>query len=180
MSRAATLCLFPHKIQSFSSYFHSRNDNRRGYFNYDPDSKYGPGKWDDLKDSWVEESDEGRYWDDFSKFIRPSLNNNECDSGSKRQSPIDVNMDDVRAECLQYHEFRHKPGDYRLGEDSAIKVKIMPSKLRLEYPSDVGIYNADKRSFGGHPAADVPKAWGDQLPVIHVDFKVPSEHWIEG
>ena len=128
----------------------------------------------------MEESDEARYWKDFSKFISPGLNNNKCDSGSKKQSPIDVNMNDVRAECLQYHEFRHKPGDYRLGEDSSIKVKIMSSKLRLEYPSDVGNYDPDKRSFGGHPAADVPKAWGDQLPVIHVDFKVPSEHWIEG
>ena len=131
----------------------------RGYFNYDPASKFGPGKWDDLKDSSVSESDEARYWKDFSKFISPGLGSNKCDNGSKKQSPIDVNMDDVRAECLQYHEFRHKPGDYRLGEDSAIKVKIMPSKLRLEYPSDVGNYDADKRSFGGHPAADVPKGW---------------------
>ena len=30
------------------------------------------------------------------------------------------------------------------------------------------------------PSADIPKGWGHQLPVTHVDLKVPSEHWMEG
>jgi len=174
----ATPTLSPTAAPTTEFYVKEPKDPERGYFNYDPNSDYGPSKWDDLKDRDVESTTEAKYWDDFSKFIKPSLSSNKCDSKSDKQSPIDVNMNDARGECLQYHEFRHKPGEGRLGEE--IKVKILPSKLRIEYDSDVGIYNADKRSFGSNPAADVPKAWGDQLPVIRADFKVPSEHWMEG
>ena len=30
------------------------------------------------------------------------------------------------------------------------------------------------------PSADMPKGWGHQLPVTHIDIKIPSEHTMEG
>ena len=94
-----------------------------------------------------------------------------------QQSPIDVRRSMARSECFEYHQIRHKKGDYDITNPS-VRKEIHPNKLRLTYPQDYDITIHDD-GVGG-PSADMPKGWGDQLPVTHVDIKIPSEHWLEG
>lgn len=53
-------------------------------------------------------SDEGRYWSEFKEWIPEDLNTNQCESGSIRQSPIDVSFKTSMGFCREYHEIRHK------------------------------------------------------------------------
>ena len=79
------------------------DDPRDSYFDYRPYGKLGPRNWGD-----VDDSSEKKYWDDFSKFIDPSLKRSVCDSGSDRQSPIDVRFEESKGVCYEYHEIRHE------------------------------------------------------------------------
>mmetsp|Transcript_55382 Transcript_55382/g.165980 ORF Transcript_55382/g.165980 Transcript_55382/m.165980 type:complete len:766 (-) Transcript_55382:602-2899(-) len=149
-----------------------------GYFDYDPASPRGPNRWGGARG---DETDEGEYWDDFSKYIDPSLNNNVCNGGSNRQSPIDVRFEWARGTCLEYHQIRHRQGEYSV-EDPLVETRILPSKLRIVYPRrwDPDASWATDNDYIKGPSADIPKGWGHQLPVLHVDIKIPSEHWLEG
>ena len=55
----------------------------------------------------------------------------------------------------------------------------MPSKLRVVYPRKWEFGENGNDLIKG-PSADIPKSWGHQLPVLHIDLKVPSEHTLEG
>lgn len=80
-----------------------------------------------------------------------------------------------------------KPGNYRLDEEE-VGMQILPSKLRIKWPRT---FDKDKCPLSEYnattnvgtkcpPSADIPKEWGDHLPVIHCDFKMPSEHTLNG
>jgi len=105
--------------------------------------------------------------------------------------------------CFEYHQIRHRAGEFSVA-DPKTDALILPSKLRIDYPyvtldsdevRDMGndrpswteIKDEDDGSPGDTvkdavkgPSADIPKGWGYQLPVTHVDIKIPSEHWMEG
>lgn len=67
------------------------SDPPRDYFNYNPRSRYGPGKWEDVReDGWYQQ-----YW-----RIDADLDRNRCASG-ERQSPQD--LCETRDECVEFH-----------------------------------------------------------------------------
>jgi hypothetical protein len=69
-------------------------DPPRDYFNYNPRSRYGPNKWEDVReDGWYQQ-----YW-----RIDADLDRNRCASG-ERQSPQD--LCETRDECQEFHEPR--------------------------------------------------------------------------
>ena len=71
-----------------------------------------------------------------------------------QQSPIDVRRSLADAQCFEYHQIRHKKGDFDV-RNGLVKKQILPNKLRLEYPQ---VYNENKYSDGiGGPSADMPK-----------------------
>jgi len=159
----------------------------------------GPQGWADLPASKTPES---KYWEQFSEWIGPSLNKNQCGVSAHynhnptsnafagitgaiagvvgreiddeddntdqaaleetfetrvvehQQSPIDIRRSLADAQCFEYHQIRHKKGDFDIRQLS-VKKQILPNKLRLEYPQ---VYNENKYSDGiGGPSADMPK-----------------------
>jgi len=150
------------------------------YFDYSDDSDNGPSKWGDLKGTKMNEAD---YWDEFDEFLKPSLTENMCDYNKKtaRQSPIDVSFEKATSQCFEYHQIRSKPGEWGVVHPKVEK-QILPNKLRLVYDRkfEGGFEDADVSDMVKGASADMPKAWGYQLPVLNVDVKIPSEHWMEG
>jgi len=140
-------------------------------------SGYGPKDWGDVS---AEDTPEYKYWGQYQEWIEPNLGKNECNSGGDRQSPIDLRYDYATAECLEYHEIRDKMGDYAIDDSLNIQFEIHPTKLRIAYHWEPEEKDSDVKDAILGPSADVPKGWGDQLPVLHVDIKIPSEHTIEG
>jgi carbonic anhydrase len=75
---------------------------------------------------------------------------------------------------------RTQPGDFRIGGNSVVKI-IDHNKLRLKYQRR----NCPDRTKTecmepDPPMADFPNGWSGETDTLHVDFKVPSEHTIEG
>lgn len=101
---------------------------------------------------------EAKYWKEFDEYIADSLSNNKCDSGSRRQSPIDVSFDDARGQCFEYHQIRAKAGEYSI-EEPIVEKQILPSKLRFVYPRNYNkeaSWATENDSIKG-PSADIPK-----------------------
>lgn len=73
-----------------------------------------------------------------------------------------------------------QPGDFRIAGNSVLKL-IEPNKLRLKYQrrNCADLTNPDCME-PDPPMADYPHGWGGDADVMHVDFKVPSEHLING
>ena len=177
----------------------AESDMDNGYFDYNPSSPYGPHRWHKVEEQTLE----GEYWEEeYSKFIEPDLDKNMCDSNSRRQSPIDVRLDKVDGQCFEYHEIRHTDGAIGI-DHPKVDAQILPTKLRIKYPYIVldedDLKNApswaetkiETDDIDGSkeevlkdrvkgPSADVPKGWAYQMPVTHVDIKIPSEHYLEG
>ena len=175
------------------------DDMDNGYFDYDPSSPFGPNRWHKVDEQTLE----GEYWDEeYSKFIEPDLDKNMCGSNSRRQSPIDVRLDRVDGQCFEYHEIRHTDGVISV-HDPKVDAEILPTKLRIKYPyivldeddlSNVPSWAETKietddidgtkelviKDRVKGPSADIPKGWAYQMPVLHVDIKIPSEHYLEG
>ena len=100
------------------------------------------------------------------------------------------------------YEIRHTDGVISV-HDPKVDAQILPTKLRIKYPyivldeddlsnlpswaeTKIEIDDIDgtkeevlKDRVKG-PSADVPKGWAYQMPVLHVDIKIPSEHYLEG
>ena len=151
----------------------------------------GPDAWGSLGDS--SSTREGRYWSEFAEYFRPEkgrghdIVNNVCATGT-HQSPIDVTHAQARSQCFEYHEIRHRAGDFGVFHHRVEK-QILPSKLRLHYPREYFMdpdlpFGEQRGEWGDRnkfvPSADLPKRWGYQLPVTHIDLKIPSEHFLEG
>ena len=144
-----------------------------GFFNYNPTGNYGPKNWGKIK---ATQTSEYEYWKEFEDLINPPLDQNYCTSATgnhaNKQSPL--NLVDTKAECLEYHEIRAKPGDFLL-TDWEVKLEILPNKLRINWPRRI-----KDRTEPDTPSADIPKGWGSQIDAIHTDAIVPAEHTIEG
>lgn len=155
----------------------------RGYFNYEQsiDSEYGPEKWGDV------ELPKDFYWDEFGKngygpwngaLNRRKYRDNVCDRGLKHQSPIDV-VETVSS-CNETHEIRDHNGDHALN-DTSVEKRIESNKLRLVFPRRPCPDVLDiKCQFPHPPWADFPNGFPGISDVIHIDFKIPSEHWLRG
>jgi Eukaryotic-type carbonic anhydrase len=73
-----------------------------------------------------------------------------------------------------------QPGDFRIGGNSVLKL-IDHNKLRLKYQRR----NCPDRTQlecmePDPPMADFPNGWTGETDTLHIDFKIPSEHTIEG
>jgi hypothetical protein len=78
-------------------------DPPSAYFNYDPDSAYGPERW-------YRRAPDGYY--DGLKKLKTSMRYNKCREG-RRQSPRDLCR--VKDECLEFHEARYRVSAARGG-----------------------------------------------------------------
>lgn len=159
------------------------NEGDRGYFNYDqsPDSVYGPSKWGSVgvPDLY--------YWDEFGSngygpwkgvFSDQNYHENLCERGLKHQSPIDVR--ETFGECKETHEIREEKGDWSL-HDTRVDKRIEPNKLRIIFPRrPCANINATECQIPHPPWADFPNGWRGIADVIHVDLKIPGEHWLRG
>jgi carbonic anhydrase len=159
------------------------NVNQQGYFNYDqsPKSEFGPANWGNVRlpDTY--------YWDEFGEngygpwrgaLSKRAYRENLCERGQKHQSPIDVY--ETALGCSETHEIRDHNGDFQLS-DTRVDKRIEPNKLRLIFPRrpcpDI---NSTKCQFPHPPWADFPNGFKGIADVIHIDFKIPSEHWLRG
>ena len=149
------------------------------YFDYDPNSPRGPSRWSQTSNT-VDE----KHWDQWQEYIDEDLGENVCgNTRSRRQSPIDVKFSKADGQCFEYHEIRHKAGEFSVA-DPKTKALILPTKLRIDYPyvtldADDVLDMGDKRpswtEIKGEgdeqsdtvkdavkgPSADIPKGWGE-------------------
>ncbi|CAB9517751.1 anhydrase 1 [Seminavis robusta] len=172
------------------------------YFNYDPNrsNPYGPG-YPQLQrynqttlvvgyenNGWaITGVPANFYWNEFDDekgsgpwqgvlaVRRPERN--LCDRIGE-QSPIDVRPSG--ATCEEHHQIRVRPGDFKVS-GAEVEKQIHPNKLRLKYqrrpcadPENELCAEPDP------PHADFPHNWGGYADLMHIDFKVPSEHMING
>ncbi|KAL7485580.1 hypothetical protein ACHAW6_011171 [Cyclotella cf. meneghiniana] len=133
----------------------------KGYFNYDPNSDYGPSKWGRV-------DVENDFWHTFNLIDKK--NANECGSGD-RQSPIDVCVRPVES-CRETHEMRPKPGDYKM-DGPFVSKQILPNKLRLIMAPRTG-------DEPDPPMVDFSDIGAGLLDMTNIDFKFPSEHTVCG
>jgi len=166
-----------------------------GYFRYDARRRseggtgFGPGmKWEISNDGssdftnftyvnnqWKKingnHTAETKYWKEFREYLPQNLGENQCGETNGKQSPIDLVVSEG-AECHEFHEIRHRPGDFRL-DDPEVETLILPSKLRIQFPRRIG-------KEPDVPSADIPFGWQKQMDVLHIDIKIPSEHTVNG
>lgn len=121
-------------------------------------------------------------------------NNNQCGNVGQ-QSPIDVRMSGHA--CVETHQIRTRPGDFRINFNRTttdattsnnnihqlnnVQLQILPSKLRIWFqrrpcPWIHNVVCAEPDP----PHADFPHGWGGFADTVHVDFKFPAEHRING
>jgi carbonic anhydrase len=133
---------------------------------------------------------EQNYWTEFTDAgfgpyqgvlqIHDPTERNMCAVG-QQQSPIDVRpTNGVDSICREEHQVRTLPGDYPI-QHHHVEKRIESNKLRLVYPrrpcADLTKVECQEPD---PPQADFPNGWGGFADVLHVDFKVPSEHVLEG
>lgn len=154
----------------------------RGYFNYDPNSAYGPKNWAkvDTRDHWMKEFGPNGFgaWKDQVDFDPIE---NQCGLNERRQSPKDM---DPTIECDAIHEIRTWCGAYGVSNDE-YEAKILPYKLSLIMNRRQCLDIEDDRRcrLTQPPRADYPRyasAGTSYADMMHYDIKVPSEHTIKG
>lgn len=127
------------------------------------------------------------YWDEFGDhgfdiwrgiLSGHDLHRNFCNEGD-RQSPIDLSVhhDGV---CHEHHEVRSIGGDYSVTGDN-VQALIQSNKLRLLYRRrNCQDSENEECRIDDPPRADFPNGWPGFADVLHVDFKIPSEHTLKG
>lgn len=114
-------------------------------------------------------------WKDVLDIHQPLRN--QCAVGNL-QSPIDVKENG--GICREHHEVRSLPGDFGV-RGSHVEKRIESNKLRLFYERrPCADLDNEACQEPDPPHADFPQGWRDFADVTHVDFKVPSEHTIDG
>jgi len=128
-----------------------------GYFDYKEDSAYGPDEWDEVDVS------DSEYFAYFEKY------DNECNG--PEQSPIDV---DPNVSCPDDHKINYKNGRPKF---RTVDFAVLPQVLRayLDQPEinddDGAIYLGARADFSN---------LSEYIPAVHVDVKIPSEHYLFG
>lgn len=175
----------------------------RGYFNYDDQDSalYGPGYLALVRgdngfsiayhnNGWANVQNpvgNAFYWNEFSNDYgfgawagslgEHDFEQNQC-ANVGMQSPIDIRLSGVA--CVEHHQIRSLPGDYSVS-GSKVEKRIESNKLRLVFQRRpcADLLNT-LCAEPDPPFADFPNGWGGFADAMHVDFKVPSEHWIYG
>jgi len=146
------------------------SDRSPSYFNYNPNTLYGPDSWGTLEDA---------VHDDYYESLRGldiDTRSNRCGDGT-RQSPRD--LCDTNDECIEWHEPRPRAGGYGLHESSSYRPQpvIMSNKLRVVYPQRDSEW--DRPEPPGVDFAHNVFQSGIQ-DLTHIDIKVRSEHRLCG
>jgi len=142
------------------------NETRTRIMNY---TNYEGNGWVSVRDSYEE-----KYWREFD--MQRTLDN-RCSSGPWRtQSPIDLCPTAVNSKCFEHHQIRNRGGDYNL-DDAEVALKILPSKLRIEYSRVNASLN---ETLLRPPHADFAFNWNGYISTVHIDIKIPSEHTVCG
>mmetsp|Transcript_5424 Transcript_5424/g.8566 ORF Transcript_5424/g.8566 Transcript_5424/m.8566 type:complete len:559 (+) Transcript_5424:71-1747(+) len=182
----------PTQMPTFEPIPQNRDPNNppRGYFNYDPDSKYGPKNWHrvDTSQHWLREFG-SRGWGPWKNHVddrETPITKNLCGAAKRKQSPKDLYS---IAECEATHEIRTKCAVNPLSNDDAFEKLILPHKLSIVAKSRPCL-NVQENGHGigscadyQPPMVDYPKysAQGsDYSDMHHFDIKVPAEHTLEG
>lgn len=173
----------------------------QAYFNYNTErtSNWGPGypkvipynaSMDAMQyqnNAWVTRSPPNPwYWSEFDQngtgpwagvLGTKNIRKNQCGTVGD-QSPIDIRPNG--AECLEHHQIRTLTGDYSFNTGQ-IKPQILSNKLRLLFDRrPCPEIDLPECSEPDPPQADFPNNWGGFTDLMHVDFKIPSEHLIYG
>ncbi|OEU08765.1 putative carbonic anhydrase [Fragilariopsis cylindrus CCMP1102] len=121
----------------------------------------------------------GPWEDTLTKRNMRGNDNNQCGNVGN-QSPIDIRLSGVA--CVEHHQIRSRAGDFRIGgNDNNIQLQILPSKLRIWVQRrPCRDLNNPVCSEPDPPHADFPNGWGGFSDMLHVDFKFPAEHRING
>ena len=149
----------------------NQNNNPYNYYYWDEfgPNNYGFGPWEDT----------------LTKRNMRGNDNNQCGNVGN-QSPIDIRLSGV--ECVEHHQIRSRAGDFRIGggsnnnnNNNNIQLQILPSKLRI-WVQRRPCRDLDNPvcSEPDPPHADFPNGWGGFSDMLHVDFKFPAEHRING
>jgi len=129
------------------------NDRSRGFWTYNPKSKYGPRNW---------ESRNAKGDRLFVKMTGSSTN--RCEDKQK-QSPIVL---DPNAACNDDHQIHTQRGNK---DFETLEFQVLPQALRVVFPPDEGTNNRC-------PRADFSNL-SDIIPAGFMDVKMPAEHKIE-
>lgn len=160
-----------------------------GYFNYDPDSPYGPNNWHrvNTNNHWLREFGRDGFgpWDGHFNI---DLTRNACGDRARKQSPKNLVKSE---ECEAHHEIRTECATDPLSDDDAFEKQILPHKLSIvsqRRPCTDPIRD-DGRGEGRcegslrPPMVDYPKyaSFGSAYSDMHhMDIKIPGEHTLEG
>jgi carbonic anhydrase len=149
------------------------------------------------------------YWSEFENtgngpwkgiLGTKSISKNKCNAVGE-QSPIDLRPNG--AECYEHHQIRKQvrftslslllfsikifsrffllqKGDFTW-ESGLIETQILSNKLRLKFFRRPCNDTEQLRCLHPEPPkSDFPNNWGGYADLLHVDFKIPSEHTIYG
>lgn len=155
------------------------------YFNYNPDSDYGPPRWGrvNTNDHWLREFTMNGFgvWDDFSS---EDLTANVCNGPARKQSPKDLIS---TTPCLAEHEIRTKCARYPLSNDDFTEKNILPHKLSIAFKRrPCMVLDSDACLEDSPPMIDYPKYASGPLNIQsysdmqYFDIKVPGEHTLGG
>jgi carbonic anhydrase len=143
-------------------------DNQNSPYNYYYWDEFGPNNYGF-----------GPWEDTLTKRNMRGNDNNQCGYVGN-QSPIDIRLSGVA--CVEHHQIRSRAGDFRIGgNNNNIQLQILPSKLRI-WVQRRPCRDLDNPvcSEPDPPHADFPNGWGGFSDMLHIDFKFPAEHRING
>lgn len=175
--------------------FTNRNDElvveyiNNAWMNYQPPPPISPSDAMLIANGQTDKS-EYFYWDEFGPeglgfgTWVDTLNNvrdapNQCGNVGK-QSPIDIRPNGYA--CLEHHQIRSRRGDFKVfGRRNSFELSILPSKLRVGVRRRPCKYLENPVcSEPDPPHADFPHGWPGFVDVLHIDFKFPAEHTLNG
>jgi len=144
-------------------------------FTYGKNDKRGPENWGKV----AFEDEDGKPIHDYAEFVKKDdvnlkMGDNACSGPNKgRQSPINLVPN---GECGSEHEILTRlvrPTDCVLDD---LQFRIAPHLLRARFPT------LDNPDFGGcrRPTIDAPNGFPSHFTAVWIEFKVRSEHVIDG
>lgn len=141
-------------FDSFTTYSHKDKVPTLALWNYDPSSRYGPKRWDDI------DTDDSEHLDLFED------KGNDCDH-DKQQSPITVYSRDI---CQHDHQLFPRRGD---NDFDTLRFEVLGESLRMNVKERKGTKQ-------DNPRADFSNSTPTTIPVVYAEVKMPSEHYLFG